>query len=108
MTTLRELRSRQAAQREAAVIKALGELTVYARAHGGRFLLFGSTAKGTASVFSDVDLIADFGEHADSRRAASASEEILSRYDLVADVRPITYCSKEFLEEIRRDAKVIG
>ncbi|MBV9248595.1 MAG: nucleotidyltransferase domain-containing protein [Acetobacteraceae bacterium] len=35
-------------------------LTAYAREHGGRFLLFGSAARGTMRYDSDVDILVDF------------------------------------------------
>jgi hypothetical protein len=39
-------------------------LTEYARAHGGRYRLFGSAARGQISYDSDVDLLLDFPEEA--------------------------------------------
>jgi predicted nucleotidyltransferase len=35
-------------------------LAAYARSHGGRFLLFGSAARGTLRRDSDVDILTDF------------------------------------------------
>lgn len=45
------------------------ELRVYASAHGGRFVLFGSFASGAMRYDSDLDVLIDFGP-ADAAAAA--------------------------------------
>ena len=58
--TLAERKGSEAARRRAAVDALLPALTDYARTHGGRFLLYGSAARGQMKYHSDVDLLLDF------------------------------------------------
>src|ERR1700712_2834198 len=58
--TLAERKATEAARRGAAVETLVPLLAGYARAHGGRFLLFGSAASGQMKFHSDVDLLLDF------------------------------------------------
>lgn len=90
--------------KRAALAQALDSLRAYAREHDGRFLLYGSTARGDYRLDSDVDIIADFGPDAASRRAGSAAEGILARFGLKADARAIYYCGQSFLDQIAEDA----
>lgn len=46
IVTLRERKADEAARRSEAVAALRPVLTAYARAHGGRFLLYGSAARG--------------------------------------------------------------
>lgn len=58
--TLTEQKATEAARRQQAVAAVVPLLTEYARAHGGRYLLFGSAARGQMKFHSDVDLLLDF------------------------------------------------
>ena len=60
IVTLPERKAAETARRHLAVKALLPELAAYARAHGGRFLLYGSAARGTMSTDGDVDLLLDF------------------------------------------------
>jgi predicted nucleotidyltransferase len=60
IVTLTERKTAEAARRAAAVEALVAVLPEYARAHGGRFLLFGSAARGQMKFTSDVDLLIDF------------------------------------------------
>jgi predicted nucleotidyltransferase len=60
IVTLTERKFREAARRRDAVAALVPVLAEYARAHGGRFLLLGSAARGTMKYHSDVDLLMDF------------------------------------------------
>lgn len=64
IVTLTERKTAGAARRAAAVEAILPALADYAHAHGGRFLLFGSAARGTMKYDSDVDMLIDFPENA--------------------------------------------
>ncbi len=71
IVTLPERKAAEAARRRAAVEAVLPELEAYARAHGGRFLLYGSAARGTMKHNSDVDLLLDFRPRRRVKRGAS-------------------------------------
>ena len=60
IVTLTERKAAEAERRRLAVAELRVVLTGYARAHGGRFLLFGSAARGTMRYDSDVDILLDF------------------------------------------------
>src|ERR1700759_5606677 len=60
IVTLPERKAAEAARRAAAVEALVPVLAAYAKAHGGRFLLFGSAARGAMKFDSDVDLLMDF------------------------------------------------
>ena len=76
--TLAERKATEAARRRAAVETLASALADYARTHGGRFLLFGSAARGQMKYHSDVDLLLDFPPEALSE-AWNFAESVLGR-----------------------------
>lgn len=82
------------------------ELAEYALAHGGRFLLYGSVARGEHRFDSDVDLLVDFPE-SEERGAWDFVEGASERLGLKIDIRSLRTASPRFLRHIQRDAKVI-
>ncbi len=60
IVTLSERKAAELARREAAVDALIPVLTACAKAHNGRYLLFGSAARGTMKFGSDIDLLMDF------------------------------------------------
>lgn len=71
-------------------------LADYARLHGGRFILFGSTISGEIHDQSDVDIIADFPKPVvfDACRFA---DEACIELGLAPDVRPAIWTAPEIL-----------
>lgn len=89
-------------------ISALREdLAVFAKRMGGKFLMYGSAARGDYRFDSDVDIIVDFpsAKESDAWRFA---EEACRRHGLVPDVRPRRYCEKKFIDRIASDAEEIS
>ncbi len=107
VVTLSERKDAEARRREAAVEALRSRLALYAASRGGRYLLFGSAARGEMRYDSDVDLIVDFPDGAVSDAWRFAEEEC-GKLDLVADVRPLVYCKTTFLSFISRDVRVLG
>ncbi|MBV8869099.1 MAG: nucleotidyltransferase domain-containing protein [Acetobacteraceae bacterium] len=102
MSAFLTLKARKAA-RLAALRDALATLRVsladYARANGGRFLLFGSAARGDLRHDSDIDLLVDFPE--DTLAAAwRFVEDECWRPDLEPDVLPLAWCKLGFLAHV--------
>ena len=102
MSAFLTLKARKAA-RLAALRDALATLRVsladYARANGGRFLLFGSAARGDLRHDSDIDLLVDFPE--DTLAAAwRFVEDECWRLDLEPDVLPFAWCKPGFLAHV--------
>ena len=57
IVTLTERKAAEAARRRQEVAALVPVLAEYAREHGGRFLLYGSAARGQMKFHSDVDLL---------------------------------------------------
>ena len=92
-----EIRAGVASLREA--------LTAYGRAHGGRFLIYGSAVTGRLRYDRDVDLLVDFPAPATSA-AVDFVEETCARLNLSVDVPPKTWCKAAFLARIVPRAQV--
>ncbi len=60
IVTLAERKAARVAWMRAALDALRASLTGYARANGGRFLIFGSAARGEPRFDSDVDILVDF------------------------------------------------
>ena len=71
IVTLTERKAAEAARRAAAIETLIPILTTYARQLRGRFLLYGSAARGRMKYHSDVDLLLDFPPTCLARRGIS-------------------------------------
>ncbi len=106
VVTLAE-RKAAAIDRKCAALDALREvLADYVRAHGGRFLLFGSAARGTIRRDSDVDILTDFSEP-ETAAAWNFAERACWDRGLDPDVMPKAWCKADFLAHIAPDIEVI-
>lgn len=100
--TLSELKANEADRRTAAVATLRSRLADHARACDGRYLLFGSAARGTMRYQSDVDILLDFP--ADRQRYAwNFAERACQDLGLTGDIMPVAWCQDEFLDHIRPD-----
>jgi len=107
IVTLPERKAAEAARRRAAVEALLPALAVYARAHGGRFLLYGSAARGTMKYDSDVDLLLDFPAEGQNDSWGFAERACWDR-GLEPDILPYGGCKPAFLEHTAPDVKVLA
>jgi hypothetical protein len=105
--TLRERADAAARRRQQAVAHLRVVLIDYARAHGGRFLLFGSAARGEMCDGSDVDILTDFPRDATGDAWAFA-EDACREAGLSPDIRPMSWCGKAFLEHVGADIPGAG
>ncbi len=105
--TLTERKATEAARRAAAVEALVPLLSAYARDHGGRFLLFGSAARGQMKFQSDVDLLIDFPEDAFGAAWDFAENACWDR-GLEPDLLPYGGCKAAFLDHIAPDMKVLA
>jgi predicted nucleotidyltransferase len=105
--TLVERKATEAARRAAAVEALMAVLAEYARAHGGRFLLFGSAVRGTMKFHSDVDILMDFPDEALNEAWKYAEAECWDR-DLEPDLIPYRWCKQAFLDHVLQDARVVA
>src|SRR5580700_11265611 len=60
IVTVAERKAAEAMRRQRAVADLRRVLDAYARGHGGRFLLFGSAARGQMRYDGDVDILVEF------------------------------------------------
>jgi predicted nucleotidyltransferase len=107
IVTLTERKTAEAARRRDAVAALVPVLAEYARTHGGRFLLFGSAARGTMKYHSDVDLLMDFP--AETLNAAwTFAETACWDHKLKPDLLPYHWCKPAFLDHVSRDMRVLA
>jgi predicted nucleotidyltransferase len=105
--TVAERKAAEATRRQRAVAELRRALDAYARAHCGRFLLFGSAARGQMRYDSDVDILVDFPP--DQQAAAwNFAERACWDRRLDPDVMASAWCSEDFLALVRPKAEVLG
>jgi predicted nucleotidyltransferase len=107
IVTLSERKAAEATRRQRAVGELRLALDAYGRAHGGRFLLFGSAARGDMRYDSDVDILLDFPPD----RLSSAwrfAERACRDRRLEPDIMPFEWCKDDFLAHARPDFVVLG
>ncbi len=105
--TLSERKAIEVERRRRAVEEVRVLLTDYARAHGGRFLLYGSAARGTMRYHSDVDILTDFPEP-ETPDAWRFAEQVCWDRDLDPDIMPAGWCKDTFLARIAPDMVVLA
>ena len=105
--TLRERHDRKLAVYRDGVAALQSLLVAYAREHGGRFILFGSAARGTPHDQSDVDLIADFPDGG-SVPACRFADERCFALGLKPDVRPIEWTAEKVVARALEEGIVLG
>lgn len=105
--TLSERKHAKVAAMQAALERLAGELTGYARQHGGAFTIFGSAARGDMRFDSDVDILVDFPSdiawdalaHAESRAFA---------LDLKPDVQLKSLSGPRLLARIAAEGRTLS
>ncbi len=107
IVTLTERKAAETERRRCAVDELRALLTTYARAHGGRFLLYGSAAGGEMRYHSDVDILLDFPPATTSDAWGFAERACWDR-NLTPDIIWKNWCKAEFLRHIEPDLEVLG
>jgi predicted nucleotidyltransferase len=107
IVTLTERKAAKAERRRLAVEALRAVLTDYARAHGGRFMLFGSAARGDMRAGSDVDVLTDFPRDA-TDDAWVFAEDACRALGLTPDIRPVSWCGRSFLDHILPELEALG
>jgi predicted nucleotidyltransferase len=107
LTTLAERKRRETARRVEAARSVMAELRAFAAAHGGRFLVFGSAAKGTLGFRSDIDILVDFPEREEAR-AFRFAERVCGRFGLVGDLHSKRTAERAFVDRIAAHARTLG
>jgi len=107
VVTVAERRRRRLAAMAAALDGLRRRLRDGARSRGGRYLLFGSAARGTMSPDSDVDILVDMPP-AEEDAAWRFAEDACIDAGLVPDVRPLRFCSPGLRAAVEAYAEALG
>ncbi len=103
--TLAERKTAKVAAKAAAVDELLRTLEHQAREIGGRYLLYGSAARGELRPDSDVDLLLDFPDGNATAAAWDFAEDECARLGLDCDIRPVAMCGLRFLAHVLPEAR---
>ncbi|MFN3549458.1 MAG: nucleotidyltransferase family protein [Mesorhizobium sp.] len=101
-----ERKQKQVDRIRTAVAAVEPSLADYARRHGGRFVVFGSAARGDLHHDSDYDLMVDFALPIE-REARDFAERLCIDAGLRPDVHLKLDLSAALLERIVRDGRVL-
>jgi predicted nucleotidyltransferase len=107
VTTLTERKRKEAARRADAARSIMSELRGFAAVHGGKFLVFGSSARGGMRFTSDIDVLIDFPKTTEPE-AFQFAERLCRKYDLVGDLHSMRTTKPEFVDRVSAYAKVLG
>ncbi|MCE6958724.1 nucleotidyltransferase domain-containing protein [Cereibacter sphaeroides] len=103
IVTLAERKARAKAARVAASERIAAALRAYARVHGGRYVLFGSAARGEMRHDSDIDILVDFPPEREAE-AMRHAEDLCAAEDQSCDVLPMLSRDPAFLQRISPEA----
>ena len=103
--TLAERKASAVAAKTAAVDALVSTLGNRAREIGGRYILYGSAARGELRWDSDVDLLLDFPNRDATAAAWGFAEDECVRLGLDCDIRPIAMCEPRFLDHVLPEAR---
>lgn len=106
IVTIAERKQREADRRTRAAEEIARRLAEYGDRQGGRFLLYGSAARGTMTYDSDIDLLIDFpeGRLDDAWRFA---EQVVAEFDLSLDAMPLAWCKPAFWDRVLSEARSV-
>ncbi len=91
-----------------AIVEALArDLAAYAREQGGRFVLFGSAARGELRHDSDVDIMVDFPRGLESEAWLFAENRAWA-LGLRPDLSQKGWSGKRLLDRVARDGRVLA
>ncbi|MXW86115.1 MAG: hypothetical protein F4103_03315 [Boseongicola sp. SB0673_bin_14] len=106
IVTLAERKAREAARRAEAAGRIMKSLRGYAASHGGRFVVFGSAARGEMRHDSDIDIWADFPPERE-KGAAGFAEDACALENLPCDILFRGTPTARFMDMIRNDMVVL-
>ncbi|RBP09243.1 nucleotidyltransferase-like protein [Roseiarcus fermentans] len=97
----------EALRRAGIAAKLESRLRDFARTHGGRYVLYGSLAKGEARYDSDVDLLIDFPE-AFEAEAWRLAEALCAEMKIESDIKPMAWCTEPFQRRVLAESRIIA
>ncbi len=108
MSALAEHKRAEAARRTDAARTLCRELAAAACGFGGRYLLYGSAARGALRYDSDVDPLLDFPDPERMTAAWTFAEERCAALGLIADILPLPTCDERFLKHVLPEVRSLG
>lgn len=106
MITVGERKARRLNDLRLAVSAIQEDLRDYARSHGGRFVIFGSFARGEARFDSDLDIMVDFPTIAERAAWFYAERSCIDR-GVKPDIHLATESGDDLMARVSRDGIVI-
>lgn len=107
VVTLADRKRRKVGQLRSATSDVMALLGTYAAKRSGRFLVFGSAARGDLRFDSDFDLLIDFPLESE-RAARDYAEKVSIEHGLKPDIHMASEASPALMDRVRRDARVLG
>lgn len=104
--TIAERKARATARRRASIERVVAELRDYAARQSGRFLIFGSAAKGLVGEHSDLDVIVDFPP-SEQRKALDFLEDACLRHGVPCDPQGMPRDDSEFHQRVCDHAVIL-
>ncbi len=102
--TLRERKDAKVAAIKAGAAELAAVLAAYAREHGGRYILFGSAARGDARYSSDVDVLVDFPIEKELEAWLFAERQCFDR-NLVPDIHIRAWRTDQFVSRVEKEGR---
>lgn len=103
-----EARKKRRLERLTASVEHIrGELSEYAHRRGGRFILFGSVARGQHRFDSDLDIVVDFPATSE-REAWFHAEKICTDHHVRPDIHLASEASKDLMTRVSREGVVLS
>lgn len=102
--TVAERDRRETERRRTAIDDVVRRLSDHAREMGGRYVLYGSAAKGMVRADSDIDILIDFPEER-LNEAWSFAEDCARSAGIELDIMPLAWCKPEFVRRIQDHAR---
>ena len=105
VVTIAERKARKVAGLRLAIEEVMDEIRGFARRHGGRYIVFGSVARGDLRPDSDLDLVVDFppGTLPEARAFA---EDACARAGVPLDAHEMPWLPDRLRARIAKDATV--
>lgn len=107
IVTVEDRKGREVSRLRGAIDGVRKLLTAYAAGHGGRYMIFGSAARGDIRFDSDFDVVADFPA-AEERAAFEFAEVTCVQHGLKPDIRLMSEMSPGFIDRIRKEWRPAG
>jgi predicted nucleotidyltransferase len=105
--SIEQRKSDEAARRAAIPLMLKVRLEDFARRCRGRYLIYGSLARGAARYDSDIDILVDFPPEFEAE-AWRRIEKACAEERIESDIVPLAWRHTSFLERALKEVEIIG